>query len=447
MKGSDGMKIKSYFAKSVDEAIAKARVELGSDALLLNTRKVVDTGTDAGFSGGYEVVMGVAGPAPAGEPAVPAPAPARASANPYRISPAAARATAPATPLTTAGPGESAPQTAMTAEMERLRAQMDELQSLLVRSANDSRAAQRSVPEVANVYARLIAADVDPALSQDIADRLEAAMATDAFFLYASPEAEGAQNRWKLLKSDEARVENFLRAELESRVVLRPRLGVNGSKGAVAAVVGPTGSGKTTSLAKLAMAASAQRPVRLVSVCAPVNTPANTIVNTLVNNAQQLLSSLATPAITFSVVDSMENLTKLVTEARKKECVLIDTPGYSIGNAAHELPAAETLAAALDACGDVDVHLVAPAYMKARDLRISIERYRVFQPSKMLVTHMDETETAGSVLSEAALAGLALSFLSHGPRIPEDIRAATAEDLLAMVRERSRARAASHQAA
>jgi flagellar biosynthesis protein FlhF len=339
----------------------------------------------------------------------------------------------------------------MTAEMERLRAQMDELQSLLVRSANDSRAAQRSVPEVANVYARLIAADVDPALSQDIADRLEAAMATDAFFLYASPEAEGAQNRWKLLKSDEARVENFLRAELESRVVLRPRLGVNGSKGAVAVVVGPTGSGKTTSLAKLAMAASAQRPVRLVSVCAPVNTPANTIVNTLVNNAQQLLSSLATPAITFSVVDSMENLTKLVAEARKKECVLIDTPGYSIGHgagpSAHELPAAETLAAALDACGDVDVHLVAPAYMKARDLRVSIERYRIFQPSKLLVTHMDETETAGSVLSEAALAGLALSFLSHGPRIPEDIRAATAEDLLAMVRERSRARAASHQAA
>lgn len=447
MKGSDGMKIKSYFAKSVDEAIAKARVELGSEALLLNTRKIADTGTGVGSGAGYEVVMGVAGPAPAGEPAAPAPTPARAPANPSRMTPAVARATAAATPLTAPAPGESAPQTTMTAEMERLRAQMDELQSLLVRSANDSWAAQRSVPEVGDVYARLIAADVDPALGKDIADRLEAAMATDAFFLYASPEAEGAQNRWKQLKSDPARVEDFLRAELESRVVLRPRLGVNGSKGAVAAVVGPTGSGKTTSLAKLAMAASAQRPVRLVSV----TVSANTLVNSLVNNAQQLLSSLATPAITFAAVDSMENLTKLVAEARKKECVLIDTPGYSIGHgigpSAHELPAAETLAAALAACGDVDVHLVAPAYMKARDLRNSIERYRIFQPSKMLVTHMDETETAGSVFSEAALAGLALSFLSHGPRIPDDIRAATAEDLLAMVRERPRARAASHKAA
>jgi flagellar biosynthesis protein FlhF len=409
MKDSNGMKIKSYFAKSVDEAIGKARVELGSEALLLNTRKMADIGTG---TGGYEVVMGVAGPALAREPAEPT----RTSTTPGRPIAAAARAA-------TLPQGESVPRIEMTAEMEKLRAQMDELQSLLVRSAKNAWTAQRSVPEVAELYDRLIAAEVDPALSKDIADRLEAAMATDAFFLYTGPEAEGAQNRWKTLKSDGSRVENFLRAELESRVALHPRLGVNGAKGAVAALVGPAGSGKTTSLAKLAVAASAQRPVRLISL-----DPSRT--------AQQLLSSLALP-ITFSTVDSSANLPKLIAEARQKECVLIDTPGYN----AQDRPAAETLAAALASCGDVDVHLVAPSYMKARDLRNSIERYRLFQPSKLLVTRMDETELFGTVFSEAALAGLALSFLSHGPRIPDDIRAATVEDLLAMVREQPRARA------
>jgi flagellar biosynthesis protein FlhF len=314
--------------------------------------------------------------------------------------------------------------------MEKLRAQMDELQSLLVRSAKNAWAAQRSVPETAELYARLIGAEVDPVLSKDIADRLEAAMATDAFFVSTGPEPTGAQNRWKRLKSDPARVEQFLLAELESRVVLRPRLGVNGAKGAVAVVVGPTGSGKTTSLAKLAIAASAQRPVRVISL------------DRSRTGVQQLLSSLATSAITFSSIDALESdalesLPKLVAEARKNECVLIDTPGFS----PLDQPAAEKLAAALAACGDIDVHLVAPAYMKARDLRKSIERYRLFQPSKLLVTRMDETETFGTVFSEAALAGLALSFLSNGPRIPDDIRAATGEDLVAMVRERSHARA------
>jgi flagellar biosynthesis protein FlhF len=193
--------------------------------------------------------------------------------------------------------------------------------------------------------------------------------------------------------------------------------------------VGPAGSGKTTSLAKLAVAASAQRPVRLVSL------------DRSRTGVQQLLSSFANPAITFSAVDSVENLPKLIAEARQKECVLIDTPAYGISHGAQDRAAAETLAAALASCGDVDVHLVAPAYMKARDLRNLIERYQLFEPSKLLVTRMDEAETLGTVFSEAALAGLALSFLSHGPRIPDDIRAASAEDLLAMIRERPRARA------
>jgi flagellar biosynthesis protein FlhF len=422
MKEANGMKIKSYFAKTVDEAISKARVELGSDALLLNTRKVPDTGTGPG----YEVVMGVAGstsPAPAPKATAPVPAPKPATRT---------TAAAPAAPKRQV---ESVPRPEVASEMEKLREQMDELQSLLVRSAKNAWAAQRSVPETADVYSRLIAAEVDPALSKDIADRLEAAMATDAFFISTGPEPAGAQNRWKNLKSDTARVEKFLRAELESRVVLRPRLGVNGAKGAVAAVVGPTGSGKTTSLAKLAIAASAQRPVRVISL--------DQSRGALVNDVQQRLKPLATSAISFSSVDSLENLPKLIADARKNECVLIDTQGYS----PQEQPAAEKLAAVLASCGDVDVHLVAPAYMKARDLRSSIERYRLFQPSKLLVTRMDETETFGTVFSEAALAGLALSFLSNGPRIPEDIRAATGEDLLKMVQERSRARAASHKAA
>ena len=411
MKDANGMKIKSYFARSVDEAIAKARVELGSEALLLNTRKI----TDGGASGGYEVVMGVAGPEPNPQAAArirkPAPAPAP-KAEPVRRAAASAE---------------------VAVEMEMLRAQMDELQSLLVRSAKSAWAAQRSVPETAEVYARLVAAEVDTLLSKDIADRLEAVMATDAFFLFTGPEPAGAQNCWKNLKSDPARVEKFLGAELESRVALRPRLGVNGAKGAVAVVVGPTGSGKTTSLAKLAVAASAQRPVRVVSL--------DQSRGALGTRAQLLLSPHATPAITFSSLDSVEELPKLVAEARKNECVLIDTQGYG----PLEQSPAETLAAVLASCGDVDVHLVAPGYMKARDLRNVIERYQVFQPSKVLATHMDETETLGTVFSEAALAGLALSFVSNGPRIPDDIRAATREDLLAMVRERLRARA--HKAA
>src|SRR5579863_9173098 len=116
MKDANGMKIKSYFAKTVDEAISKARVELGSEALLLNTRKIADADTGAG----YEVVMGVAGAANVAT-SVPAPK-ATAPAPTPKLTP---RTTA-ATPSSA---GESLPRPEVASDMEKLRAQMDELQS------------------------------------------------------------------------------------------------------------------------------------------------------------------------------------------------------------------------------------------------------------------------------------------------------------------------------
>jgi len=81
-----------------------------------------------------------------------------------------------------------------------------------------------------------------------------------------------------------------------------------------------------------------------------------------------------------------------------------------------------------------------PGYMKSTDLRRSTQKYGVFGASRMIVTKLDETDTYGSVFSEAARAQLALSFLANGPGI-EDIRAATTEDLMALAFEKPAARA------
>jgi flagellar biosynthesis protein FlhF len=65
----------------------------------------------------------------------------------------------------------------------------------------------------------------------------------------------------------------------------------------------------------------------------------------------------------------------------------------------------------------------------------------VFHPSRLLVTKLDETDTFGSVFSEAARAGLALSFFANGTAIPEDIRPAATQDLLDLALERKLAQA------
>jgi len=392
----DQMRIKSYFAKSVDQAMAQARVELGEDAMLLNTRKAP---ADHPSGMNYEVIFGVAGEAPV---------------------------TLPVTKVEKAV--ESKVQTAAPAppaySLEQLHQQMDEIRMLLVRSSQAQLTMQRAVPELADVYAHLMAAEIEPALGKDIIDRLEATMATDAFCAGAG----NSGNRWKPQRVDWGRLEAFLRVELENRVGLAPRLGVGDDNPAVA-LVGPRGAGKTTSLAKLAVLRGRfanERPARLLSL--DMSRAAAHL---------QLQSVASAHNIAFQEVPAAYLLPGLIAETRQKEIAFVDTPGYSSADA----KAAEAAAAAFAECPQLDVHLVIPGYMKARDLRLCIERYAAFRPSKLIVTKLDETQSFGSIFSEAARAGLKLSFVAYGPGIPNDIRPASYKDLLSMPAERAKARA------
>jgi len=383
----DQMRIKSYFAKSVDQAMAQARVELGEEAMLLNTRKAP---ADHPSGMNYEVIFGVAGEAPVEVPV--------------------------ATKVESPAPEPPA------YSLEQLHQQIDEIRTLLVRSSQAQLTMQRAVPELADVYAHLMSAEIEPALGKDIVDRLEATMATDAFCAGAG----NSGNRWKPQRVDCERLEAFLRVELENRVGLAPRLGADDENPAVV-LVGPRGAGKTTSLAKLAVLRGRfanERPARLLSL--DMSRAAAHL---------QLQSVASAHNIAFEEVPAAYLLPGIIAETRQKETVFVDTPGYSGADS----KAAEAAAAAFAECPQLDVHLVIPGYMKARDLRLCIERYAPFRPSKLLVTKLDETQSFGSIFSEAARAGLKLSFVAHGPGIPNDIRPASYKDLLSMPIERAKA--------
>jgi len=430
MTSPQGMRIKSYFARSVDDALNQARKELGDEAMLLNTRKFA---ASVDQPAGYEVVFGVAGDPTPAAPAAAAPvlpvvqtAPVRVAAKP-KSAPAAPVVDAKAPPEVHADvhPARYAPTMQrhedLAEELDRLHAQMDEIRGMLVRSSKPQISIGRTVPELADVYSNLMAAEVEPVLCKDIIDRLEASMATDAFFQGGQRRGgpEKATNRWKAMRFDPARLEAFVRAELGGRVGIEAKLGLEDANGIAVVLVGPTGAGKTTSLMKLAASnLVGGKQVRLLSLDA-----------TRSAGQIQLQAFASNLGHAFSSVPSIHALRAIVNEARKKrEAVFIDTPGYAGSDGRAAELAAETLAK----IPGLDVHLVAPAYMKAGDLRRCVQKYEVFRPGKLLATKLDETQTLGSIFSEAARARLALSFLAHGPSIPEDIRPATADDLAAL---------------
>src|SRR5580658_5372453 len=190
------MRIKSYFVRSVDEAIAQARVELGEDALLLNTRK---QNTPGSSWSGYEVVFGCvddpAAPAARVESAaradrveaaaqMDAAAPAEMSVIPAPASSVPATPPLPAAPPVPAAPPIPAAFSAgsllsthleAATDLEQLRAQIDEIHSLLLQ-AGSQRAASRGLPFLDRVFARLMKAGWSAALTASIVDGVAAAL-------------------------------------------------------------------------------------------------------------------------------------------------------------------------------------------------------------------------------------------------------------------------------
>ncbi len=358
--------------------------------MMLNTRKFASSGDQPG---GYEVVFGVAGDT---APVAAAPdvrklvLPDASKPAPVTVAPAPVVAAAPVvekarvierTPRAIApSPQPVAAKDDLTGELDKLRAQMDEIRGLLVRNSTSQIAIGRTVPELADVYATLMASEVDAAVARDIVDRLEASMATDAFF-ERSKGPEKTANRWKAMRFDAERLEAFVRSELTARVPIEPKIGIEGAAGIVVAFVGPTGAGKTTSVMKLAASQMVRgKKLRLLSLDSARST-GQMVLQAFANNLGH----------SYSSVPSIHALPAVVAEARKNEIVFIDTPGY----AGNDGRGAELAAMTFEKIPGLDVHLVVPGYMKSSDLRRCIQKYDVFRPGRLLATKLDETQTLG----------------------------------------------------
>jgi len=404
------MRIKSYFVKSTGEALAQARAELGEDALLLSTRKV---DSPLGSSANYEVVFGcpsaIDEPDTADAPAAPAAKavasaqrePERASAEAAVVAPVALKSVAGRPRMTSKAPA---------ADLEQLRSQMDEIHGLLL-SAGRPRVTARGLPFLDTAFARLTKAGFSVSLAGSIVDGVAAALAS------GEPEASETELAGPSFRRyEQDRLTELLRTEMNKRIKIDSQLGVKGSGCAVVAMVGPTGAGKTSTLMKIAaFQAARNRPVRLLS-----------LDHSGLGSRMQLQFFARKTGVAFTAVETPEALPQLIEEERSKSIVLIDTPGHQ--------PDAERekLGAILARCSGVDVHLVLPGYMSSGACREAVRKYGIFWPAKLAVTKLDETTSFGTLVSEAARAGLSLSLVADGVSIPDSLHSASVDDFISI---------------
>jgi flagellar biosynthesis protein FlhF len=191
------------------------------------------------------------------------------------------------------------------------------------------------------------------------------------------------------------------------------------NRGGVVALVGPTGVGKTTSIAKLAARFSQIHGVENVAL---ISTDTFRI-----QGFEQLSTYGRIIGCPVKLVKDANELANALTEYRNKKLVLIDTAGMG----QRDVRLAEHLATLIaDSRVRIRHYLVLAANAQQRVLQENVERFKKIPLAGCIFTKLDECLSVGEIISVSVQNGLPIGYLTDGQRVPEDIKVANAKKLV-----------------
>lgn len=181
------------------------------------------------------------------------------------------------------------------------------------------------------------------------------------------------------------------------------------------ALVGPTGVGKTTAIAKIAARALLETRFKIGLI---------TVDTYRVGASDQLARYGKIMGVPTYVARDRAALASAVENTRDADLVLIDTAGRSD---------AESLLAQMNlvkSAPNVQMHLVMSVATGARELGAVARRYKTFGAERLIFTKLDEADGPAGALSAAAVIGRPVSCICDGQRVPEDIHPVTDSSLI-----------------
>ncbi|MBE5316111.1 MAG: flagellar biosynthesis protein FlhF [Xanthomonadales bacterium] len=202
--------------------------------------------------------------------------------------------------------------------------------------------------------------------------------------------------------------------------------------GGVVALVGPTGVGKTTTLAKLAARYAAQHSARDVALV--------TTDGFRIGAREQLFTYGRLLGMPVIEVANPGELGETLDRLGDYRLVLVDTAGLS-----HRDLALGAQLSALAKLRHVNTQLVLPANTHADDLDEVVRRFGIARPRGVVLSKVDETGRLGAALGVTVRHGLPISYLTDGQRVPEDIHRAEAHRLALRVTEQRRGSSHLHE--
>ena len=215
---------------------------------------------------------------------------------------------------------------------------------------------------------------------------------------------------------------DLTKARRLSIALMSQRLNVTGDrwldKGGRIALVGPTGVGKTTALAKLAVRWVLRHGARSLALIS-----ADSVRIGAHDHMQSLGQMLDVPVY---VAESLDQIPKLLDQVSSQRFVLIDTPGMS----QRDPLLGDRMSQIAESGHGIETALVLSASTQTGANAETISRFVTANVASVLLTKVDEAASLGGILSVIARAELPISYVSEGQRVPEDLRPARALELV-----------------
>lgn len=186
----------------------------------------------------------------------------------------------------------------------------------------------------------------------------------------------------------------------------------------VIALIGPTGVGKTTTLAKIAARALVEHRLKVALV---------TVDTYRIGAVDQVARYGAMMNVPTRVAHNDKELARALEFCKQSELVLIDTAGRSkpedIARQAQMLQSAP----------GVDLYLCLSAASGAKELEATAARYASLKPTRLIFTKIDEAAGPAGLVSALGPVGRPIACVTDGQRVPEDVHAYSSAQLVELV--------------